>query len=242
MLWGLGQGLPWLLGAQPGGTEAAPGHTQGRGQGSRSRHPPGLGSCLPSLGTGQLWEGQSLQSQHGPRPANSRVPSPAPESTHTVPAALPPPSVPGHMVPLPLRPTISRFWEETQDTQAGPVLQVTLCGDGDPSTGPGAPSREAAVPPGNPSHPDIRALPTPEGWRAARSPPARAQSRASLRAEACQPPGRAHTLCTGARQGRALQPLSPGLCLWQDGCSASPVHRPRPAGRFGPRLPQGLGV
>lgn len=135
---GLGRGLPLAAGCPAWGTpRAAPGHTQGRGQGATLQASSWPGKLFavsrnwPALG-GPVSPGSAR-----PQTANSRVPSPAPESTHLY-LLLSPTQRPRARGPC------SSGWhhlhisgEETQGpTQAGPVPQVTqLCGDGDPSTG-----------------------------------------------------------------------------------------------------------
>lgn len=200
-------GCPWLLGAQPGGHRGRHQDThKAEDRDPRSRHPPGLGSCLPSLGTGQLWEAGLSRGQHGPRRQTAGFPA-LPQKALTCTCCSPPPSVPGHMVPAPQAGTISAFLgkrpKDPRPGWASPAGHAALC-DGDPSTGAKVlPPGRAAVPhPGTqatltsgPTHP-LRA------WRAARSPPARAQAGPRSRAEACQPPGACSTHCP-AGQGRS---------------------------------------
>lgn len=106
---GLGRGLPLAAGCPAWGTpRAAPGHTQGRGQGATLQASSWPGKLFavsrnwPALG-GPVSPGSAR-----PQTANSRVPSPAPESTHLY-LLLSPPSVPGHVVPAPQAGTISTF-------------------------------------------------------------------------------------------------------------------------------------
>lgn len=136
---GPGGGLPPAAGGPARGTpRAAPGHTEargGRGAALRASSWPAklftISKNWPALG-GPVSPGSAR-----PQTANSRVPSPALESTRPYlllsPAQCPRargPCLSGwHHLPM--------SGEETQGpTQAGPAPQVTqLCGDGDPSTG-----------------------------------------------------------------------------------------------------------
>ena len=135
---GPGRGLPLAAGGPARGTpRAAPGHTEargGRGAVLRASSWPGK---LFAISRNWLAPGGPVSPGSAqPQTANSRVPSPAPESTRPYLPLSP------AQRPRARGPCLSGWHhlhmsrEETQGPmQAGPVPQVTqLCGDGDPST------------------------------------------------------------------------------------------------------------
>ena len=104
----LAGGCPWLRGARPGGPQGQHQDTQKPEEDGApcSGHPHGLGSCSPSLGTGRLREGRSLQGQHSPRQQTAGFPAlPQKALAHTCRSPLP--SVPGHVAPASQAGTIS---------------------------------------------------------------------------------------------------------------------------------------